>query len=751
MNFKKRKAPIYSGVAVMLVLSAVLSCNPAFSKTDFSFFEPISTTPVKPVKLINPLYLDTSRTIKPVIKIVTPYNPYDEDSDKDADYFTSEINDPPPSEEILTETNETQSDKSRKNYQAEEPANEFLAPPSSVVEKEIIENKSFAENNDENIYAANVNSEEQLDLNGKIISHIYFEGLKSIDPSTVRSQIKTQDGSIFNEDLLQMDLQRIYAIGFFTEKMAIEPELNKDGTVNLKFVLEENIPVNDVSIVGNTVISSMELLPFITPLKNLPQNISKINDAIDRINGYYHNKGYILANVNNVDDNDDGNLIFSISEGVIDKILIEGNEKTKDYVITRNIMTQSGTVYNENYLKDDLARVYSTKIFKEVNREIYPSENKDGEYNVKVVVDEDVSNSVSIGGGIDNGLGAFGSLTISENNFLGRGQRLSASGILGSGILLSDASIKNRMNYQLELNFFEPYFLNADNSLMGKVYYRDLGSWQVPLAIERRFGVNAGVEHKVHGTNLSTTFNAGIEHISLSEGDHDKIAQMYALRNLNIADRAKELTGGFFINLAPGFKYSTLDSEEMPRDGMIVNAKFIEALSMSNFKNTNGRVAGGITKYFPVFKKSTFSLSARGGVKVHGDDMPEVMAFRLGGPYSIRGFRMSGVGTGDAFVMGSAELATPIPFVDRLKWDFFQKIRLTFFVDAGKVFDPTISSVLYDRPMSAITAGIGLKVYIPGVGPVSVDYGIPITNPGSYGSKGGYFTFGTGGMSGYGW
>ena len=174
MNVKKRKAPIYSGIAVMLVLSAVLSCNPAFSKTDFSFFEPISTTPVKPVKLINPLYLDTSRTIKPVIKIVTPYNPYDEDSDKDADYFTSEINDPPPSEEILTETNETQSDKSRKNYQAEEPANEFFAPPSSVVEKEIIENKSFAENNDENIYAANVNSGEQLDLNGKIISHIYF-------------------------------------------------------------------------------------------------------------------------------------------------------------------------------------------------------------------------------------------------------------------------------------------------------------------------------------------------------------------------------------------------------------------------------------------------------------------------------------------------------------------------------------------------------------------------------------------------
>ena len=47
---------------------------------------------------------------------------------------------------------------------------------------------------------------------------------------------------------------------------------------------------------------------------------------------------------------------------MIDKIIIEGNEKTKDYVIERNIMTQPGTVYNENYLKEDLGRIYSTKI-----------------------------------------------------------------------------------------------------------------------------------------------------------------------------------------------------------------------------------------------------------------------------------------------------------------------------------------------------------------------------------------------------
>ena len=109
---------------------------------------------------------------------------------------------------------------------------------------------------------------------------------------------------------------------------------------------------------------------------------------------------------------------------------------------------------------------------------------------------------------------------------------------------------------------------------------------------------------------------------------------------------------------------------------------------------------------------------------------------------------MNGVGSGESFLMGTAELATPLPFVDKIKWDIFKKMRLTFFVDAGKVFDPTISTILYDRPEHAITAGIGLRLFIPGIGPMSIDYGIPITNPGSNGSENGYFTFGSGGMNG---
>ena len=302
------------------------------------------------------------------------------------------------------------------------------------------------------------------------------------------------------------------------------------------------------------------------------------------------------------------------------------------------------------------------------------------------------------------------------------------------------------MNYNIELNFREPYFINADNSLSAKAYYRDLGSYQIPLAIERRFGFNSVITRKLFGSDkVKATLGTGYEHIHLSEGDYNKISSIYKMNNVKMSERTKQLTGGSFLNIAPGISYSTLDDEFMPRSGMIAQASYTESIGLSRIKNTNGRLAGRITKYIPVFKKSTVALTAKAGVRIHGD-MPEVMAFSLGGPYSIRGFRMNGVGMGNAFMMGSAELQTPIPFFDRFKYDILKNMRLAFFVDTGKIFDPTLTSKLYDRPNSAFAAGIGLRINIPGVGPLSIDYALPFTHTGKYNPNGGYFTFGTSGL-----
>lgn len=577
------------------------------------------------------------------------------------------------------------------------------------------------------------------------IKDIEVVGTNIIKPEYVLNRLQLQRGDEYSRDLIQNDLKNIYQMGYFTERMKAVPLQNPDGSITLKIVLEENTPITDFTVDGNTVISNDEILSFLTQLKGEPQNIADINKAIQKIQEYYASKGYILARVDSLYDDPDGTINVHVNEGEINKILISGNEKTKDYVIARNILTEAGTVYNENLIREDLVRLYATQAFKDVRRDIEPSEEKPDKYDVTIQVEEQRTASITIGGGLDSATGIFGSAGISDNNFRGLNQRVGLNVLAGSGVILNDSAIVNHMNFQAELSFFEPYFYNADNSLMNRIYFRDFGSYQIPLAIEQRFGAEATVSHKIKSNkHLTGTLSLGLERVNVSEGDEDTIRGLYAAHNINISQRAQQLEGGTFLSLSPGLIYDTRDTAINPRNGLLAKVRLDESVNASGFDSSFTKLTGSVKKYVPVGKKSSLSFLAKGGGNLAGN-IPEVMAFGLGGPYSVRGFQMNGIGTGDAFVMGSVELATPIPLLDKLKLKFLDNVRMTFFVDAGKIFNPTITDTIYDRPMQAISAGVGLKVYIPGIGPLSVDYGIPLTSPGDSNSKG-YFTFGVGDM-----
>lgn len=578
----------------------------------------------------------------------------------------------------------------------------------------------------------------------KIIKAIEFYGLNSITEQELREKIKMQQGGSYSRDLLQTDLKTIYETGYFTENMKAIPSKNDDGTVTIKIVLEENVPVKDFTIEGNTVVPVEDILATLTDMKGKPQNIAQLNRAIAQIQELYTSKGYILARVDSVDDDPDGTINISIKEGIIDKIMIEGNEKTKDYIVARNILTEPGMIYNENLVKEDLVRLYATQAFKDVTREIEPSEEIPDAYDITIKIQEQRTASISVGGGLDTVTGLFGSMGITENNFRGRCERLSLTGLVGTGVMLNDSSVKDHMNIQAELSYFKPYFFNADTSLNNRLFFRDFGSYQIPLAIERRYGAEMTVAHRLKKNRHATSsFSLGLENIDVREGDFNGISNMYRKYNIPISERAKQLEGGIFLSLSPSIIYDTRDSATVTRHGTMASLRFDENIGLDGFDRTNGKLTGMIKQYIPVGKKSSLSFTAKGGGAIHGD-IPEVMSYRLGGPYTVRGFKMSGVGTGDAFIMGSAEFATPIPFMDRTRIAFLNNIRFTVWADAGKIFDGTVSNTIYDRPEYAVSAGVGLKVFIPGMGPLSIDYGIPLTNPGSSGSKNGYFTFGVG-------
>ena len=595
-----------------------------------------------------------------------------------------------------------------------------------------------------NLSSPNISSSAPADKEKRTIKKIEFYGLNSITPQELLEKMQMKEGGEYTRETLQSDLKTIYETGYFTEKMKAIPSKNDDGTVTVKIVVEENVPVKDFTVEGNTVVPIEDILATLNDMKGKPQNITKLNAAISQIQELYTSKGYILARVDSVDDDPDGTINISIKEGIIDKIMIEGNEKTKDYIVARNILTEPGMIYNENLIKEDLVRLYATQAFKDVTREIEPSEEVPDAYDITIKIQEQRTASISVGGGLDTVTGLFGSMGIAENNFRGRCERLSLTGLVGTGVILNDSSVKDHMNIQAELSYFKPYFYNADTSLNNRLFFRDFGSYQIPLAIERRYGGEMTVAHRLKKNRHATSsFSLGVENIDVREGDFNGISGLYNKYNIPIARRAEQLEGGLFMSLSPALIYDTRDSATVTRHGTMASLRFDENIGLNGFDKTNGKLTGMIKQYVPVGKKSSLTFTAKGGGAIHGD-IPEVMAYRLGGPYTIRGFKMSGVGTGNAFIMGSAEFATPIPFMDRTRIAFLNNIRFTVWADAGKVFDGTISNKLYDRPEYAVSAGIGLKVFIPGMGPLSIDYGIPLTNPGNSGSKNGYFTFGVG-------
>ena len=607
--------------------------------------------------------------------------------------------------------------------------------------QEILPEETTEENTD------NFNNEHTYINDDKDIVYIReveIYGNNLLDVNYIKEQIRSKEGTQYNRQDVSDDLRSLYATGYFTQNLRALPIKIDDNNVKLRIVLEENPPVEGFGIVGNKSISNNEIMNILDRYKGLPQNILSINNAINEIQELYSSRGYILARVSKVVDDPDGYINLLIDEGVIGDIIVEGNNKTKDFIVKRNIFLQPGSVYNENTMRSDILRLMGTQAFKDVQRELKQDE-RTGLYDVYISLEEQRTGKISLGVGIDSASGFFGSVGFGENNFRGLGQKLNLNLLAGTGILMNDSSVVNKANFQGELSFLEPMFKRENQSLAIRGFGRYYGSYQVPLAIEKRFGAEATIARKfITYKNLSGSIGFGVENVDLSEGDVDAIRRKYAVSGINWKQRDKELDGGFFIKITPALTFDTRDSAVNARRGLLARVTFEENLGISG--STFGKLHGMIRKFVPVGKKSSVVVTARAGGKIHGN-IPEFANFALGGPYTIRGFNISEVGVGDGYMMGSAKYRVPIPFIDRLTSNtFLNNLRLAAFVDAGTLFNRSIGSRVYDRPGYAIAAGVGLRVFIPGLGPINLDYGIPLTNTYSVDRKSGFFTFGMGEM-----
>lgn len=605
------------------------------------------------------------------------------------------------------------------------------------------------------------------------VDQVTIEGNRLVPTEDIMGVVKTHPGDAFDRDKVMQDLKAINGLGYFDDRsLQVTPERSSSmpNGVLLKIRVQENAPVSDFAFQGNKVLSSEEISKVFSDQLGKPQNLNQLSSAIDKVEQAYHNKGYILARVTDVKDDPDGSIGLTINEGVINKIEITGNRKTQDYVIRRYIKQQAGGVYNEKMLTADLRKLYGQGYFSDIRRSITPSTTDPDKYTLKVEVDEKRSGSVSLGGGLDSMYGPFGSMGFSDSNFQGKGQILHFNGQMGLGVA---NSINNAINnagtnflptnfqtYNIEASWIDPHVMGSDTSMAVSGFGRDLPSYLITEAGQRTIGASVNFTRQL-GNNFSASLGLTASNTTMQElagsylptllGSMETRALATGLAttsqqatNLATATRATQLKGGTFAAINPTIAYDTRDNKQDPTKGMLARVSASPNLGIGNPSFLKGGVT--LAKYTQIDQATTLVTGASAGMGMGG--MPAFGMYNLGGFNGIRGYRQfSDLGTGSSLLMASAEVRRRVPGLGRMDNKVAKVIdkhvKLDSFFDAGQVGGNGITNSLLSRNTVGASVGFGMRINLPMLGTIRLDYGFPILSS-VMGGMTPRFTFGFG-------
>jgi outer membrane protein insertion porin family len=587
------------------------------------------------------------------------------------------------------------------------------------------------------------------------VEDVTVEGNRLVPSEDILGVIKTRRGDKFDRDQVMRDLKAVNGLGYFDDRsLQVVPEMSGSSGVLLKIRVTENAPVTQFAFQGNGVLSSEDLAHLFSDQLGKPQNLTQLSQAIDKVEQAYHEKGYMLARVVDVKDDPDGSVSVKIDEGVVDQIKIVGNKKTKDFIIRNAIKMKPGTVYNERQLTADLRKLYGNGYFQDIRRSLTPDPEHPEKYVLKVEVDEKRTGSVGLGGGVDTIAGPFGSFSFADSNFRGRGQIVSFSSQVGSGMF---GNITNNINnggtqflpntrtYQLEASFIEPNLRGGKTSLALSGFARNYGSMMVDDASQRTLGTSMTFSRPLKGawsgslslggeqTNLKSFSNifSGSGNI-ISRLSEQAMAQGYAMDPVSAQQFAQQvrndqLQGGLYASFTPTLYRDTRDNVMDPNKGSF--AKITGGPSVGITGASFAKVGASYSKYIPINKSMTLAMNMQGGSAFGG--VPGFAQYRLGGWNGIRGYRaFSDLGTGTGMLMGSIELRGKIPFIKDSKnavARYFDKnVRPVGFFDFGAVSGAGITNSLYQRGTMGGSVGVGLRWNVPMLGLVRLDYGFPL-------------------------
>ncbi len=579
---------------------------------------------------------------------------------------------------------------------------------------------------------------------GKVtLRSVKFEGNSVIKTSDIKKVVKTKPKSLLsfltktgrlNNEALDQDataIRELYQSRGYIDAEVAAPTVTRSGdAADVLFTIREGgqYHVGKVSYSGVQVFSQEEMTRNLKIKAGAIYSPQAVRADVKALQDLYGSRGYLDFQAG-ADPAPVGsgviNVSFRIDEGVqsyLEHINISGNVRTKDKVIRREVAVAPGDVFNTVRVDASKQRLQNLNYFSKVDS--YPADTLvPGRKDLNVVVEEKRTGSLNFGAGfssIDNLLG-FAEITQSNfdvtnwPHFTGGGQKFRVRAQYGT----------RRKDFILSLT--EPYFLDYKISLGGEIFYRD-ASFVSSVYSERRYGFDINSRKALNDFTF-IRFGYRLEEI----GIHDVDAKASQVIRDEIGDRLKS-------QVSAGITYDTRDSVFLTRKGERVDLQvYVAGGPLGGNTDIYGFDLEG-SKYFHLPWDTILTLNgeiASVSTWAGGDRVPIFDRLYLGGANNLRGFKFRDVGPkdnkgepigGNSLIRATVEYTFPI----------VEKVRGAVFYDVGGVSSGSYS---FGGNINS-DAGIGVRLDLP-IGPIRIDYGIPITSD-KFNDSGGKFNFNIG-------
>src|SRR5574344_243989 len=293
-----------------------------------------------------------------------------------------------------------------------------------------------------------------------VVGHIHFEGNMVISEKTLKGKISLEEVGLFKkgafqESMLEADKQAIVAYykknGYIdAEVVDIKQERNFNSSKNrdeltITFVVKEGsqYTFGGITFKGNEVFSSEQLEDLVKLRTGAIFNQTKFDESMMAVENLYYENGYTANRFQPVQNKSAEQKLISYELNIkenarshIENVIINGNTRTKEYVIRREIPIESGDIFSKTKVMTGLRNLYNLQYFSAIVPDIRPG-SEDNLVDLVINVEEQSTTTLEFGFTF-SGVTDPDDLPISlyvkwqDSNFFGEGKSISASTTLSN-------------------------------------------------------------------------------------------------------------------------------------------------------------------------------------------------------------------------------------------------------------------------------------------------------------------------------